>query len=378
MSLRTAQANRAIAKAWEKEQEYVRNGQGTRDWTPDQQRDIIDPDIGKAYASDGKAFEGHHMKSVSLFPEFQGDPGNIQFLSHDEHKDAHGKNYQNPTNGYYDPDKGKMIDFGNGPFVPCNPRPLSNLSNEVKAIMVVNTGSIQDAIVCSDLTTDISEGVNDNKVAPCHSSDTVSHSSQETPPVMPKAPAMPLQRGKQSGGGFRQILNSVAERARIFKETVTEGLVFVGECFEDIKDDIKDVDIKDVAIEYVPDALSFISDLAQNYCESTLETLEREYRVSNTDSNSHSVQDSSSLSETVDDTDTTPGISSLNDVVSEDVDDIGSPKSPHLRQGHLSHYWIGPRNGERELVERWIDDIQVHGDYNSDEANTDESDEDEE
>lgn len=28
-----------------------------------------------------------------------------------EHFDAHGRNYQNPTNGYYDPNTGVMIDF---------------------------------------------------------------------------------------------------------------------------------------------------------------------------------------------------------------------------------------------------------------------------
>jgi len=31
-------------------------------WTPEQQRDILEK--GKAYTDDGKAFEGHHMKSA--------------------------------------------------------------------------------------------------------------------------------------------------------------------------------------------------------------------------------------------------------------------------------------------------------------------------
>lgn len=71
--------NRAIRKAWEREQQLVQEGKGTRDWTKEQQADILNPDKGKAYDDQGRAFEGQHMKSASEYPEYQGDPDNIQF-----------------------------------------------------------------------------------------------------------------------------------------------------------------------------------------------------------------------------------------------------------------------------------------------------------
>ncbi|MBQ6281570.1 MAG: hypothetical protein IJK69_05905 [Oscillospiraceae bacterium] len=38
MSRRTADANRAIREAWEREKQLVLEGKGTRDWTPEQQQ----------------------------------------------------------------------------------------------------------------------------------------------------------------------------------------------------------------------------------------------------------------------------------------------------------------------------------------------------
>ena len=71
MSRRTAEANKAIRLAWEREQALVSEGKGTRDWTKEQQQDILDPDKGKAYDDKGRAFEGQHMKSVAEYPEYQ-------------------------------------------------------------------------------------------------------------------------------------------------------------------------------------------------------------------------------------------------------------------------------------------------------------------
>lgn len=123
MSRRTSEANKAIAAAWSNEQQLVREGKGTRDWTPEQQQDILEK--GKAYDENGKAFEGHHMKSAEAYPEYQGDPENIQFLSRAEHFDAHGGNFQNPTNGYYDPETGETKDFGENKYEPCEVKELS-------------------------------------------------------------------------------------------------------------------------------------------------------------------------------------------------------------------------------------------------------------
>ena len=119
MSRRTAEANKAIRLAWEREQDLVSEGKGTRDWTKEQQQDILDPDKGKAYDDKGRAFEGQHMKSVAEYPEYQGNPDNIQFLTKDEHLEAHKGSWQNPTNWYFNPDTKEFVDFGEGEPVQC-------------------------------------------------------------------------------------------------------------------------------------------------------------------------------------------------------------------------------------------------------------------
>ena len=123
MSKRTSDASKAIRKAWQQEQERVLEGKGTRDWTPEQQQAIIEK--GKAYDSDGKAFHGQHMKSAEKYPEFQGDPDNIQFLTQKEHLAAHRGKWQNPTNWYYDPVTYEFTYFGDGVFIPCTVIDLS-------------------------------------------------------------------------------------------------------------------------------------------------------------------------------------------------------------------------------------------------------------
>ena len=117
MSRRTAESNKAILAAWNKEQELVQKGKGTREWTPKQQLDIIEK--GKANDEDGIAFQGQHMKSAEMYPEYLGDPGNIQFLTRAEHLEAHNGNWRNPTNWYFNPVTKEKFDFGDGPFIPC-------------------------------------------------------------------------------------------------------------------------------------------------------------------------------------------------------------------------------------------------------------------
>lgn len=124
MPRRTVEANKAIRLAWQREFELVQEGKGTRDWTKEQQRDILNPELGKAYDEDGKAFEGHHMKSAEAYPEYQGNSENIQFLSRTEHTQAHG-GWRKPTNGYYDYVTGITHDFGDDIFVPCKVIELS-------------------------------------------------------------------------------------------------------------------------------------------------------------------------------------------------------------------------------------------------------------
>ena len=134
MSRRTAESNKAILAAWNKEQELVQEGKGTREWTPKQQQDILEK--GKAYDEDGVAFQGQHMKSAEMYPEYQGDPGNIQFLTRAEHLEAHNGNWRNPTNWYFNPITKEKTDFGDGPFIPCKiiclPEPVVKLNVEVE------------------------------------------------------------------------------------------------------------------------------------------------------------------------------------------------------------------------------------------------------
>lgn len=123
--------NRAVREAWNKEQELVQEGKGTREWTPEQQHDILKK--GRAYDDNGKAFEGQHMKSAEKYPEYQGEPGNIQFLTRAEHLEAHDGNWQNPTNWYFNPITKEKIDFGDGSFIPCEivrlPEPVITITD---------------------------------------------------------------------------------------------------------------------------------------------------------------------------------------------------------------------------------------------------------
>jgi hypothetical protein len=127
MSKRTSEANKAISEAWANEKQLVLQGKGTRNWAPEQQRDILTK--GKAYGEDGKAFEGHHMKSAEAYPECQGKADNIEFLSRSEHCIAHNGDFRNSTNGYYNPHTGQTKDFGEGEYEPCKAK---NLSEPIK------------------------------------------------------------------------------------------------------------------------------------------------------------------------------------------------------------------------------------------------------
>ena len=149
MSRRTADASKAIRLAWEKEQQRVLEGEGTRDWTEKQQQDIIDR--GKAYDEDGKAFEGQHMKSAAEYPEFQGEPDNIQFLTHQDHFEAHRGNWQNPTNWYYDPINRQFHDFGDGKYIPCEVIKLSApICTEGSAVLNENNSTPEKKPVKSE------------------------------------------------------------------------------------------------------------------------------------------------------------------------------------------------------------------------------------
>lgn len=155
MSNRTIESYKAISQAWEKEQSLVREGKCTRDWTPDQQKDILEK--GKAYDNDGIAFQGQHMKSAEKYPEYQGNPDNIQFLTRAEHLAAHNGDWRNPTNWYFDPVTKIKTDFGDGPFIPCK---VINLSEPVVIIDSSKACDVHEA-KNSDITSR-SKGIREN------------------------------------------------------------------------------------------------------------------------------------------------------------------------------------------------------------------------
>lgn len=119
----------AIRKALNQEADLIKQGQGTRDWTPAQQKDILDGFRPKD--DNGVSYEGHHMTSVAEHPQHAGNPDNIQWLTQDEHiNGAHQGSTHTPTNGYYNPETGIITPFGNEPIAP----PTIKLSEPVVSI----------------------------------------------------------------------------------------------------------------------------------------------------------------------------------------------------------------------------------------------------
>lgn len=174
MSRRTAESNKAILAAWNKEQELVQEGKGTREWTPGQQRDILEK--GKAYDEDGVAFQGQHMKSAEMYPEYQGDPGNIQFLTRAEHLEAHNGNWKNPTNWYFNPVTKEKLDFGDNPFIPCE---IIDLPEPVIPVSDVDSGKTEQKIVEEEQLDKPSDTSNPNAKA---IKDTYKETLATTPP----------------------------------------------------------------------------------------------------------------------------------------------------------------------------------------------------
>lgn len=203
MSNRTANATKAVADRWLQEQELVNQGKGTRDWTRDQQQDILEK--GKAYDENGRAIEGHHMKSVERYPEYQGNPDNIQFLSRTEHRAAHGGNFQIPTNGKYDYITKETIDFSGDIYEPCQVIDLSNPIIIVKKC-VIDTSSAFGTQIDSptssgpDLPSEKAEKSNNSSAIP----DTLKRITTA------KTPSKPLLKDTLSKG-IKAIVNEFIE-----------------------------------------------------------------------------------------------------------------------------------------------------------------------
>ena len=128
--------NQAVQDFWNKERESVREGKGSRDWTPEQQEVIMNykadgserAQAGIPKDENGRSYEGHHMKSAEEYPEHQASADNIQPLTREEHQAAHGGKFQNSTNGYYNPENGETTEFEMNE--PSKPEP-TNLSQSI-------------------------------------------------------------------------------------------------------------------------------------------------------------------------------------------------------------------------------------------------------
>ena len=115
----------AVQGFWNNERELIRQGQGTRNWSVQEQIEIMNfkpsggerknaaaPTYGQGELGEKgmnyDKYEGHHMKSAEAHTDLQSDPNNIQALTRAEHQQAHDGNFQNPTYGYYDHENGSL------------------------------------------------------------------------------------------------------------------------------------------------------------------------------------------------------------------------------------------------------------------------------
>lgn len=73
------------------------------------------------------------MKSVNQYPEYADNPDNIQFLTKNEHLEAHKGNWKNPTNWNYNPVTKVFHEFGEDELIPCD---IVDLSDPIVAALL--------------------------------------------------------------------------------------------------------------------------------------------------------------------------------------------------------------------------------------------------
>lgn len=297
MSSRTAAAHKAIVAAWEKEQELVRQGKGTRDWTLEQQNDILDPERGKAYDADGRAFDGQHMKSVAKYPEYQGNPDNIQFLTRQEHLEAHKGSWQNQTNWYYDPVTKQFFEFGENELIPCKVIPLST---PIKGMDFQAKECPKD---------EVSQEVN---------SDSILDSStlNVTDPI--REGTVKQKHGIDIKSAFHSAIGTAGQIYTKHKPLIHGALKFIG------------IGLAYVGLKAIGESITNGSGENGSSTDSNFDWLSQFDRSSN---------------------DTTETITDVDDSGSEDASQKEKRASPaeHTVPGHGQHYWKG---GQRVWVEK--------------------------
>ena len=339
MSRRTSEASKAIREAWEKERELVLAGKGTRDWTPEQQQSIYDK--GKAYDDDGKAFEGHHMKSAEQYPEFQGDADNIQFLTRKEHQAAHNSNFQNPTNGYYDYFEGKTVPFGNNKFKPCE---VIELTKPILKNMYSSEENV-DTTVCEK---ELSNDNQNDKVAERIYSDEGELEELDEDQQRRREHE---EREEATSTGKESFLTKVGRKYGEFRAKHPTITKVVRNTFK---------------VVCVVGSAAIVGSMLSSKRGKNGSGLSDHF-----DELLGSKDTSDDGDEEVDDVFDRGILSTTEESVSDELvySGTGTPKSPHPRTGYLGHRWKKNNDsGELELKESWISETYIHEDQIEDDA----------
>ena len=335
-SRRTAEADKAIRLAWKREQELVQQGKGTRDWSEEQQQTILDPEKGRAYDNKGRAFQGQHMRSVSEHPECQGDPDNIQFLTREEHLEAHKGNWKTPTNWYYDPVTKEFTDFGKGPIQPCKSFVLSD------PISPASTGEPD--------VKKVQEKGEKGGIPESHKSD-----AKNPPP--PRENEKTLERGindhkayrstqkKEKGGVLERILNFAKRTGSVGKKMIAEHPVLSS---------------------IIKGGLILGGGFLASKVAGKSDLLNKNHSSNEDNDNSTSDDTSSVVNDVLDKIfpsdlkDDNSDMSSEFEEKEEEEASSSSSKSPHPRRGYPGHRWKKNEDGELELTETWIKETFIH------------------
>ena len=162
------------------------------------------------------------MRSVAEHPEFQGDPYNIQFLTKDEHLEAHLGSWKNPTNWFYNPETKEFVDFGEGEIIPCEIIKLSD--------PVVISASTAGADEKKDTAPTQEKPSNKNDKSPPHGErdKTNASSTTHTDKFGPKT----ISSRKKASSGFLEKVRRWGKTGLEFfvnnPEKVIGGLVTIG------------------------------------------------------------------------------------------------------------------------------------------------------
>ena len=96
---------KGVRLAWKREEALILEGRGTRQWTIEQQKEILE-------TGSVRGFQGNHMKSVKTHPELADHANNIQLLSTREHLAVHENSFHNSSAGRYNVRTGEIHRIG--------------------------------------------------------------------------------------------------------------------------------------------------------------------------------------------------------------------------------------------------------------------------